>query len=64
MQAIEKEIGNRNVRLIYIDKHIYTKDYFLNKLMKLNIYFDYLVVSETLGMSQNEQEKYIQMISS
>ena len=46
MQITEKYIGNRNVRLVFIDKCNFSKDYLLQKIIKKNIYFDYIILME------------------
>lgn len=45
MEILEKKIGVRYVRIVFFDKHKYSKDYFIQKIIKKNIYFDYIVVT-------------------
>ena len=53
MEITEKQIGNRKVRIVFFDKHLFSKDYFLQKIMKKNIYFDYIVTTQSRGYYRN-----------
>jgi hypothetical protein len=54
MQITEKYIGNRNVRLVFIDKCNFSKDYLLQKMIKKNIYFDYIILMENVKEKEKE----------
>jgi hypothetical protein len=61
MQIIEKKIGLRDVRIVYFDNYNYSKDYFIQKMKKKNIYFDYIVVLANISCSRywKKTERYL-----
>jgi len=59
MQIIEKKIGTRIVRIVYFDQYNYSKDFFLQKMMKKNVYFDYIVVTKKTNYYWHNTERYI-----